>query len=183
MPEKDNKNINAIISLVFTALAIFLLIKYFKDIEPIILKSGVWAPLVSILLFTVLAITPISTDPITIIVGTIYGPIIGTLISWIGNTSAAFVEYYFGNKLNEFTNIGKIKDNLPFGLNKLPVSSPVFLIFGRMIPIYGGKIISIIAGIYKVPKKTYFYTTVITTFLGSLLLSLGGFHLIRLLIK
>ena len=63
----------------------------------------------------------------------------------------------------------------------MPVNSVGFLIFGRMIPGYGGKIISILAVMYKVPMKRYLWTTATTNFLGSILLSYGGFGIVSLI--
>ncbi|EKD99594.1 MAG: hypothetical protein ACD_22C00226G0006 [uncultured bacterium] len=45
---------------------------------------------------------------------------------------------------------------MPLGFSKMPVNSLGFLIFGRMIPGYGSKIISILAAFYKVPFGRYF---------------------------
>jgi uncharacterized membrane protein YdjX (TVP38/TMEM64 family) len=180
--DKYNK-LGTILSIGFIIAVIYFLIKDIGNIQIIILRSGIWAPIVAIILYTTLSPTPISTDPLTIIVGTIYGPLVGSLIAWIGNILAGLVEYYMGTRINQITNFSKSKKNLPFGLGKLPIDSPAFLILGRLIPIYGGKIISILAGVYRVPIKLYLWTTIVTTFLGSALLALGGFHLINLLVK
>lgn len=113
------------------------------------------------------------------IIGVTYGPIIGAGIAWVGNTLAAVVEYYLGHKISTSTNFEKTKEKMPFGLGKLPVNSVGFLVFGRMIPGYGGKIISILAGAYKVPIKKYIWTTALTNLLGSVLLAYGGFGLVK----
>jgi uncharacterized membrane protein YdjX (TVP38/TMEM64 family) len=66
-------------------------------------------------------------------------------------------------------------------LGKLPVNSVGFLVFGRMIPGYGAKIISILAGVYKVPIKRYLWATALTNSLGAILLSYGGFGLVNII--
>jgi len=181
MHQKKNKKLWMTIGLFFSILLIYFFARNLKDIEKLIQEFGIAAPLVTIVLYGLFALTPISTDPLTIISGALFGPLFGILISWMGNNVAALVEYFFGTRVARITNFKKTKQNLPFGLGKLPVDSAWFLIFGRLIPGYGGKLISIMAGVYHVPLTLYLWTTALTNLFGSLLLSLGGFQLIHLL--
>jgi len=71
------------------------------------------------------------------------------------------------------------ENKIPLGLGKLPVDSIPFLTFGRMIPGYGGKVISLMAGTYKVPLRRFWWTTVVTNLAGSILLSYGGLGLVK----
>lgn len=158
---------------------IYFLVRHSYVITNLLHKSGAWAPIVALLLYPLLAATPITTDPITVIMGVAYGPHWGAVIAWFGNTLAATVEYLLGGRIGKATNFEKSKEKMPFGIGKLPVNSVAFLVFGRMIPGYGGKIISILAGTYKVPMKRYVWTTAITNLLGSILLAYGGFGLIE----
>ena len=174
--------------LIWTIFAIFLFLlviyalsKHTQLIEAVLFKSGSLAPIVAIILYPLLAPTPITTDPITLMIGVIYGPILGILISWIGNTLAATVEYYLGTRIEKVTNFKNKKEQLPLGLGKLPVNSIGFLVFGRMIPGYGGKIISILAGMYKVPLKRYLWTTALSNIMGSIFLSYGGVSLVKII--
>jgi uncharacterized membrane protein YdjX (TVP38/TMEM64 family) len=160
---------------------IYYLSRHSQFIEVLLLRSGALAPIVAIILYPLLAITPITTDPITVVVGVVYGPLVGVAIAWLGNTLAALLEYYIGTRIEKVTNFEKTKAKLPFGLSKLPVNSVAFLILGRMIPGYGSKIISILAGIYKVPMGRYLWTTAVTNLFGSILLSYGGFGIFKLL--
>jgi uncharacterized membrane protein YdjX (TVP38/TMEM64 family) len=181
MQNKKSGVIWSIFGFLVLIIVIYLLAKHTKFIEHLLYSSGSLAPIVAIILYPLLAPTPIPTDPITVIMGVIYGPFAGVLISWVGNTLAATVEYYIGNRLEKVTNFEDSKNKLPFGLGKLPVNSYGFLIFGRMIPGYGGKIISILAGMYKVPLKRYIWTTALSNLLGSITLSFGGFALVKLI--
>lgn len=182
MAQKKKKgNIWTLIGLFTFIFVIYFLFKHADYITGILKKSGPLAPIVAIILYTVLAPTPITTDPITIILGVTYGPLMGLTIAWVGNTMAALVEYYVGLKIRHVVNGKKQVSNMPFGLGKLPVNSVPFLIFGRMIPGYGAKIISLLAGAYKVPLRRYLWTTAVTNLLGSLLLAYGGFGLFKLI--
>jgi uncharacterized membrane protein YdjX (TVP38/TMEM64 family) len=181
MFSKNNNRFWTVLGLIFFIVLIFFVAKYFRDVEEIIRSAGLLGPVVAILLYAVLAATPITTDPLTVVSGVIFGPIMGIIISWLGNNAAALVEYYFGRHLGKVANFKKIKQKLPLGLNRLPVDSPWFLIVGRLVPGYGGKVISIMAGVYHVPISHYLWTTAITNLAGSLLLSYGGFHFIHFL--
>lgn len=158
---------------------IYLLSKHSNFITQILIESGPWAPIVAVMIYPLLAPTPITTDPVTVVMGVTYGPLAGAGIALIGNTLAAMVEYFLGGRISRAGNFEKSKEKMPFGLGKLPVNSIGFLIFGRMIPGYGGKIISILAGAYKVPLRRYLWTTAVTNLLGSLVLAYGGFGLVK----
>ena len=96
------------------------------------------------------------------------------LIAGTGNTLSAFVEYYLGTHIGTATNFVEQKKKLPFGLGKLKVESPMFLIGARMIPGYGPKVVSMMAGIYHVPVLRYLWTTAIPIFAGAALFAFGG---------
>lgn len=177
---KGNK-VWTVIGVLIFVVVIYFLSRHTHMISTLLVRSGPWAPLVAVALYPLLAPTPITTDPITVIIGVVYGPLIGVAIAWVGNNLAAIVEYYLGMRIGKATSFKDSKEKLPFGLGKLPVNSVGFLVFGRMIPGYGAKIISIMAGMYKVPMKRYLWTSAVTSLLGSILLSYGGTGLIHLI--
>jgi uncharacterized membrane protein YdjX (TVP38/TMEM64 family) len=181
MFSKKKSKIWTFVGIIIFIFVIYFLSKHTRSIESILIKSGPLAPIIAIILYPLLAPTPITTDPITVIVSVIYGPFVGFLIAWIGNTLAALVEYFLGTRIGGATNFKDSKDKLPFGLGKLPMNSIGVLILGRMIPGYGGKIISILAGIYKVPIRRFLWTTAVTNLLGSSLLAFGGSGLVHLI--
>jgi len=181
MIPKKSSRLWIILTLVLFIVPIYYVSKNIGNIELIISRAGFFGPLVIIILYCIFSITPITTDPLTLISGAMFGPILGIIISWVGNIFAALIEYYFGTHLSRITDINKAKKNLPFFLGYLPVNSPWFLIFGRLIPGYGSKLISILAGINHVPLFLYLWTTALTNIFGSFLLSYGGYNLIHLL--
>lgn len=150
--------------------------------DALIKRSGIYAPLVAVLIYAILGLTPISADPITAVSGVLFGPILGIFVAWMGNNIGATVEYLVGKKVGKSERFQKVKDNLPFGLNKLPISSPYTLIFGRTIPSYGGKVINFMAGMYDVSLITFLWTTLLINFVGAVLLSFGGYGLIRVVL-
>jgi uncharacterized membrane protein YdjX (TVP38/TMEM64 family) len=143
-------------------------------IREFISKAGAWGVLVSILLYALLGLTLIPSEPLTLFIGAIFGPWLALLIAGTGNTLAALVEYYLGTHIGTATNFVEQKKKLPFGLGKLQVDSPMFLIGARMIPGYGPKVVSMMAGIYHVPVLTYLWTTAVPIFVGAALFAFGG---------
>lgn len=178
---EKHKTFWTILGVLFVCLVIYLLARHTTFIENTLLAAGPWAPLAAIIFYTILAPTPITTDPITLIMGVTYGPLLGMAIAWIGNTCAALVEYAVGKRIALEHQRQHPEKDLPAFLKRLPVQSPAFLILGRTIPGYGGKIISILAGMHQVPLQRYIWTTALTNLLGSILLAYGGFSLIHLL--
>lgn len=154
-----------------------------ESLERIIPKLGILGPLLSILLMGILSATPIPTDPIVILNGAIFGPWIGVLVSWMGNNVAATIEYFLGRGLGEMTDFEKTRKKLPFGLGRFPADSVWFLLFGRLVPQFGGKIVSLTGGFYHVPIKRYLWTAFMSNLFGSILLAVGGYSLLHTLFK
>ena len=172
---------NTLIVLITFLVPILLIIYFAKDLrnfEKYIPTTGIMGPLISILIMGLLSATPIPTDPIVIINGAIFGPVVGIFVSWMGNNIAAIVEYFIGRGISTIADFDKQRAKLPFGLGKLPVNSPWFLICGRFIPQFGGKLVSIAGGVYHVEFKRYVWTAFLSNLLGSVLLSYGGHSLL-----
>ena len=173
------KRVWEFISLLLIALLLYYIFKETDKITEVLLKAGPFTPLLIIIFLIILGPTPIATDPLVILMGLTYGPFWGMVIGTIGNTGAMFVEYYFGSRLAEIFEYEKEKEKLPKYIQKFPADSWVFLIFGRMIPGYGSKIISLIAGAEKVSTNTYLWTSALSGIFGAFLLSYGGFELLK----
>ena len=176
MKGKMIKSVTSIIGLALGVLILFYVAKNIHDAENIILKAGVAGPAVAIMLYALFAPTPVSTDALTIICGALYGPFYGSAIAWMGNNVAALVEYFIGARISENTDFEKEKKKLPFGLSKLPINSIPVLTLGRMLPFYGSKVISIMAGMYGVPYKRFIWTSALINLTGAIMLSYGGFR-------
>lgn len=173
----------AILTFGFPILLIVIFSRDIKNIERLIPSTGVAGPLISILLMGILSATPIPTDPIVILNGAIFGPWMGVLISWMGNNLASIIEYFLGRGLGQITDFEKTKKKLPFGLSRFPADSVWFLFFGRFVPQFGGKIVSLTGGFYHVPLLRYLWTAVLSNLLGSLLLAYGGYSLLHTLAR
>jgi uncharacterized membrane protein YdjX (TVP38/TMEM64 family) len=185
MKKRHSNNLrNTVIVILTFGLPIALIIIFRNDIkyiEKLIPSTGILGPLVSTLLMGILSTTPIPTDPIVILNGAIFGPWIGILVSWMGNNLASVIEYFLGRGLSQIADFEKIKKNLPFGLSNFSPDSIWFLLCGRFIPQFGGKIVSLTGGFYRVPFKRYLWTAFLSNILGSIVLAYGGYSLLHTL--
>jgi uncharacterized membrane protein YdjX (TVP38/TMEM64 family) len=124
--------------------------------------------------------SPIPSEPFTVLIAAAIGPIASTIVTGIGNLLSALIEYYMGHKISDVADFDQQRKKLPFGLGKLPVHSPAFLIGARMIPGYGPKFVSVISGMYRVNMWRYIWTTAIATFSGAAIFAYGGFGLLHI---
>lgn len=179
---KASKNtITSVITSLLFMIVIGLIVAFdFEKLKAFISHAGAWGIVISIFVYASLGLTFIPSEPLTLLIGAIFGPWVAMLAAWVGNTLSAVVEYYAGRHIGNAANFLEKKEKLPFGLGKLKVDSPWFLIFGRVIPLYGAKAISVIAGAYHVPLFRYIWTTAVTVFFGSAMFAFGGFGLASL---
>lgn len=175
----------SIVTLVFITLGIVILILFISNemeaVQNFIRSSGWIGLLVSIALYGVLGLSPIPSEPLTVLLSTVYGPLAATLVTGLGNLLAAVIEYIIGERIGNIASFEKRKESLPFGLGKFPVNSIPFLLFARMLPGYGPKFVSVLSGVYRVPMARYLWTAAIPTFVGAALFAYGGFELVKLI--
>jgi uncharacterized membrane protein YdjX (TVP38/TMEM64 family) len=151
------------------------------QIREFIGRSGWVGQLATVLIYAVLGATPIPSEPLTILASAVFGPFYAALAASLGNLLSALVEYYIGLQIGNVTSFDEKRGKLPFGLGKMPVDSPIFLIGARNLPGYGGKFVSLIAGMYRVPFSRYLWTTIVAIVPGSVLVAYGGMELIQFL--
>jgi uncharacterized membrane protein YdjX (TVP38/TMEM64 family) len=106
------------------------------------------------------------------------GPLQAAIVATVGNTIAALLEYQVGKTIGDVVNFEGLKSKLPFGLGRLPVDSPYFLLAARSIPA-GTRGFSVVCGAYQVPLLSYTWTTFSMYFVTSVMLSFGSLELIK----
>jgi len=175
---------NALRNLILITLGViglaFIASKEMDSVREFIAGSGWVGMVISIALYGLLGASPIPSEPLTVLLSTVYGPFTATLVAGTGNMLAALIEYYIGMHLGDVASFEKRRTKLPLGLGRFPVDSPVFLIAARMLPGYGPKFVSVICGVFRVPLWRYIWTAAIPTYLGSAMFAYGGFGLLSL---
>ncbi|HEX9028339.1 MAG TPA: VTT domain-containing protein [Anaerolineales bacterium] len=169
-----------LITLVLVLVLILFVSREMQQVRAFIRQSGWLGMLVSVGLYGLLGASPIPSEPLTVLITTIFGPFTAMLVAAFGNLFAALIEFYIGLKIGDVASFHQKKENLPFGIGKLPVDSPAFLIFARMLPGYGPKFVSLLGGVYHVPLWRYIWTTFISTLIGAAIFAYGGAKLINL---
>lgn len=164
-------------SILFFAVAGFIVWRDMGTIRAFIADHGTLGIAFSLLIYAILGVTLIPSEPITVLIGALFGPLTATIVATVGNTLAALVEYYLGRGIRNATSLDEQMHKLPFGLGKLPVNSLPFLIFGRMVPGAGPKLVSFLSGLYHVPIVRYIWTTAIPTAVGAAIFAFGGWGL------
>ncbi|EKD96159.1 MAG: hypothetical protein ACD_24C00161G0002 [uncultured bacterium] len=170
-----------IVGALISGAIVVLALKYFSNLEELLKSSGILGPLISVGLYGLFSVTPVPTDSLTIVNGMVFGILGGTIIATVGNTVAALVEYFLGLKVRDATGTKGKTFTIPIIKKKFPVNSVMFLIFGRFLPGYGGKIVSVLGGMYKISLWKYTWTALVANFIGALMFAYGG-HLLRLLV-
>lgn len=169
-----------ILTLLLMLVVVFIFFRDLDGLRELIVSAGWFGWILSVLLYAVMGASVIPSEPFTLLLTSLFGPVTSLLVAALGNLLAALVEFFIGGKVGEVSNFEEKKAKLPFGLGKLKVDSPLFLILARMLPGYGPKFISVIAGIYKVPFWRYCWTTAVSTIIGAAVVAFTSFGLINL---
>jgi uncharacterized membrane protein YdjX (TVP38/TMEM64 family) len=143
-------------------------------VKTFIQEAGVLGPVVCIVMFAILGLSPVPSEIIVIIVGAVYGGWEGTLIAFVGNMVAAVIEYYVGGHIARMSDFEERREHMPLGLGRFPANSPLFLIAARIVPGYGPKMVGIMGGMYKVPLWRFLWTAAIPTATGAAFFAFGG---------
>ncbi|TLN14037.1 VTT domain-containing protein [bacterium] len=183
-PEPKKTNLTSILALAGTLILLFVAVNFFsKEIDQVkefIHQAGPYAFIVTVIIYGILGASPVPSEPLTAVLSGLFHPWEAMLVATLGNSLAAFVEYYLGTHLGHLTNFEEKRQKLPFHLGRFPVDSPIFLVFGRMIPAVGPKVISLTSGIYKVPLWRYLWTTLVTNLAGAALIAYGAAGIMQL---
>jgi uncharacterized membrane protein YdjX (TVP38/TMEM64 family) len=167
--------------IIILAIAIWGSMKFdFEEIKPIIRQNQGQAIIISLVIYVVFGFTFLPSVPLTLFIAVLIGPFQAAVVAALGNTLAAVFEYQIGKTVGDVVAFEEVKKKLPFGLNKLPVDSPLFLLGARSIPA-GSRTFSVVCGAYQVPMPTYLWTTSLMYFVTSSFLAYGGSKLFELL--
>lgn len=178
---RQAKPLAVLITAFFLLLVVVLIIsKDMAQLREFISRSGRFGLLLSLIIYSLLAASPISSEPLTVMLSALFGPFNAMVVALSGNLLAAVVEYFIGGNIGDAANLVRNREKLPFGLGKFPVDSPIFLIAARFLPGYGPKFMSLVCGAYHVPFWRYLWTTFVANLPGSAIVAYGGFGLLHL---
>ena len=165
------------LSIGLSAAAALYVAEHAAALEYLMTQMGVVGPLISITLQTIFGASPIPTEPLTMINGAVFGPLMGAFYSWVGYMLASVIEYFIGARISQASNFEDHREKLPFGLGRFPANSPWFLMLARIVPGYGPKMVGLVGGMYHVPMWRFIWTAAIPNALGALIFAFGGYGL------
>lgn len=178
---KQNKLLNIIVFALILLVGVTVTLNFeMSEAQLFIRQNRRQAIIISISIYCLLGFTFIPASPLTLFIAFLLGPLQAVLIATAGNTLAAILEYQIGKSMGDVFNFEEKKSNLPFGLDQLPVTSPYFLMIGRILPI-GKRGLSIVSGAYRVPMGLYLWTTMLMYIVDAAIVAFGGMRLISFL--
>lgn len=171
--------VRIVLIVVIISAAIFVSLHYtMADVKDYIENNPRQAILISLLVYISFGLTFLPSIPLTLFIAVLIGPLQAAIVATVGNTIAALLEYQVGKTIGDVFHFEKLKSKLPFGLGKLPIDSPYFLLAARSIPA-GTRGFSVVCGAYQVPLLSYTWTTFTMYFISSLVLAFGSVGLIQ----
>lgn len=177
---KDNRTIQIVLLVLVAAAAVFLILNLdLPAAQAFIRANRRQATLIGIGIYFLLGFTFIPASPLTLFLAYLLGPLHAVLIAVVGNSLAALLEYQIGQTVGDVFNFEEKKSRLPLGLGKLPITSPLLLMAGRLLPI-GKRGFSIVCGAYHVPILRYAWTTVVMYIINASFIAYVGTGLLTL---
>ena len=131
---------------------------------------------IGILIYFILGFTFLPTAPLTLFNAIILGPFAAVGIAVTGNMISAVVGYQIGKTMVMPKNVGTFKDSFPEWVRKYKISSPVFLIVGRLLPI-GRLPLSYVCGAFRVPMVRYCWSSSLIYIITASFLSFASYSL------
>lgn len=179
---RHNKAIQITLMVLIIVVTGFLVVNFnLPDAKDYIRAHRSQAALISIGVYFLLGFTFIPASPLTLFLAVFMGPFEAVLIATMGNTLAALAEYQIGATVGDIFAFEAHMDNLPFRLGELPITAPVLLMAGRLLPL-GKRGFSIVCGAYQVPLGRYLWTSVLMYVVNASFLAFGGVGLARLIL-
>lgn len=171
--------IRALLIALIIGLAVIVSLNYsMADVKNYIRQNPSQTILISLVIYVSFGLTFLPSIPLTLFIAVLIGPLQAAIVATVGNTIAALLEYQVGKTIGDVVDFEKIKAKLPFGLGKLPIKSPYFLLAARSIPA-GTRGFSVVCGAYHVPLVSYTWTTFTMYLLSSMILAYGSIEILR----
>lgn len=113
-------------------------------------QYGFWAPVLTVPLHALIAVTPLPSDVFGIFNGTLYGFWFGVGFNWAAWFGASFVQYAIGRRAGVDFQVDTLLERAPGWLRRFPVDHPAFLIGARFLPYVGGHLATLVPGAFGI---------------------------------
>lgn len=147
-------------------------------VRDVVENSGIYGPLIFILIYIVITITLLPGTPFTIASGVLFGTLQGGFLTVIGATIGATIAFlisrFFGEDFverilkNRFKKVYELDE-------KIEKRGFLVMLFLRLIPIFPFNGLNFAMGLTKIRLKQYFFGTLIGIIPGTMILAnIGG---------
>jgi len=147
-------------------------------VRDVVENSGIYGPLIFILIYIVITITLLPGTPFTIASGVLFGTLQGGFLTVIGATIGATIAFlisrFFGEDFverilkNRFKKVYELDE-------KIEKRAFLVMLFLRLIPIFPFNGLNFAMGLTKIKLKQYFFGTLIGIIPGTMILAnIGG---------
>ncbi|MEA3327164.1 MAG: VTT domain-containing protein, partial [Chloroflexota bacterium] len=161
------KFIKLLMSMIIVISAVVLAISFkMSEVKTFIQQNQEQTLLISLIIYVIAGIAFLPSAPLTVFIVVLVGPFQAVAVATLGNTLAAFIQYQIGKSVGDVIDFEEKKSKLPFGLDKLPVHSPLFMLTARSVPV-GTRAYSMVCGAYCVPIPVYLWTTFVMFLINS----------------
>lgn len=169
MKFKNSLIIITIICIIATGLGIFFLggIDQ-KQLENLLGKLGIWAPIIYILLYTIGTILILPSTPLNLSGGAIFGIWWGTLWTTIAAIIAAIIAFYYSRTIGREFIAHKFKNRIAVIDGEMQQGGLFYMFAIRLLPIIPYGIVNFAAGLTSITFKDYLTGTVLGTLPGIL---------------
>ena len=144
------------------------------------MKFGLFAPVLTVTLHIILALTPFPSDAVSISNGAMYGFRLGVGLSWFGWWLAALAEFALGRRAGIDFCLDTALAKTPGWVQRFPISHPAYLILSRQIPWLGGHISTFVPGAAGVSWRRYAWCSAIAIIPGALIMTGIGVGIMQL---
>lgn len=169
MKFKNSVIIITIICIIATGLGIFLLggIDQ-KELQNLLTKLGIWAPIIYILLYTIGTILILPSTPLNISGGAIFGIWWGTLWTTLAAIMAAVICFYYSRNIGRELIAKKFGDRIAVIDAEMQQGGLFYMFAIRLLPIIPYGIVNFAAGLTSITFKDYLIGTLLGTLPGIL---------------
>jgi len=149
------------------------------EIENFLKTHPSWTVLISLVVYTLMGLTVVPSEPLVIVVAYNIGIIPAIIVTAVGQTLASLLEYYEGTLLDNAVDIQTLTTKLPKKFQNLPVNSPIFQFIARiLVP----KPLALVSGALRVSLFTYLVISLIQNALGSTIFALAGLGVLHIVV-
>ena len=169
MKFKQSILIITIICIIATALGIYLLggIEQ-QQLQTLLQKLGIWAPIIYILLYTIGTILILPSTPLNLSGGAIFGVWWGTLWTTVAAVAAAMVAFYYSRTIGRDWIAAKFKGRITAIDAEIQQGGLFYMFAIRLLPIIPYGIVNFAAGLTSISFRDYFLGTILGTLPGIL---------------